>query len=172
MVVPIDQIDADKVELACDDTGCVLIPDYGNSSDELYFNNLIDFNFDDDHIDIHDYDEFFNEHQNRHHIGHHNRHVNDASIAMGPYSGHDHHDTAVKADWVQSRYIAENADHTNRESLRPDSRHDYERQEPTRGLGPGPYSHDHEELEPSCSHDHEGLEPSCGLGPGYHNDQY
>ena len=32
---PIDQIDVDKVELACDDTGCVLIPDDGNPHNDI-----------------------------------------------------------------------------------------------------------------------------------------
>lgn len=34
-VAPMDSIDPDKVELACDDTGCVLIPDDGNPHNDL-----------------------------------------------------------------------------------------------------------------------------------------
>jgi len=34
-ILPIDEIDADKVELACDDDGCVLIPDDGNPHNDL-----------------------------------------------------------------------------------------------------------------------------------------
>lgn len=35
--VPIHQIDVDKVELACDDDGCVLIPDDGNPYNDILF---------------------------------------------------------------------------------------------------------------------------------------
>ena len=35
-LAPISAINTDKVELACDDTGCVLIPDDGNSHNDIY----------------------------------------------------------------------------------------------------------------------------------------
>jgi len=35
IVAPIDKIDPNTVELACDDTGCVLIADDGNSRNDI-----------------------------------------------------------------------------------------------------------------------------------------
>ena len=35
IVVPIDRIDPDKVELACDDDGCALIKDDGNPHNDI-----------------------------------------------------------------------------------------------------------------------------------------
>lgn len=35
IIAPIAHIDPDKVELACDDTGCALIPDDGNPYNDI-----------------------------------------------------------------------------------------------------------------------------------------
>lgn len=35
-----DQIDTEKVELACDSTGCTLIPDDGNPHNDIYPDNV------------------------------------------------------------------------------------------------------------------------------------
>ena len=37
IVAPFDKIDSDKVELACDKTGCALIPDDGNPHNDLVY---------------------------------------------------------------------------------------------------------------------------------------
>ena len=35
IVVPVSEIDPEKFELACDDTGCALIPDDGNPHNDI-----------------------------------------------------------------------------------------------------------------------------------------
>ena len=39
IIAPMDHIDPDKVELACDDTGCALIPDDGNPYNDIIVND-------------------------------------------------------------------------------------------------------------------------------------
>ena len=48
---PMDQVDLDAVELACNDDGCVLIPDDGNPHNDI----ILDFGLD-DHDHDHDHD--------------------------------------------------------------------------------------------------------------------
>ena len=40
-VAPIDQIDPDAVELACNDEGCALIPDDGNPYNDIVLESVI-----------------------------------------------------------------------------------------------------------------------------------